>query len=183
MIKVLTLLAAAATASAIPSYYLRASSCREAENVTVCEADLQVCKDLFRGDADEQARKDVYKKCLGENGLNQLQDVDPEILFSPTGLEALSLFGSEEKHEAVKQCVLREQGVLNPNGTVNPQPFLDRLTLALNDTRPDILDRLLYTAESCSVESFSQVDDWKTCVLSGCVRQDLPTTTVAPEED
>lgn len=105
-----------------------ASSCREADNVTVCEADvstsfvswrfsdtmkyivtlppydivelyllhfannadflnipdpfpkLKVCKDLFTGDADEQARKDVYKKCLGENGLNQLQDGESPVL-------------------------------------------------------------------------------------------------------
>ncbi|XP_037788812.1 uncharacterized protein LOC119584328 [Penaeus monodon] len=186
MIKALTLLAVVATASAIPSYYLRASSCQEAENVTMCEADLKVCEDLFTGDKDEQARKDIYNKCLDENGFSQFHDVDPEILFSPTGLEALSLFGSEEKHEALKQCVLREQGLLKPDGTVDPQPFLDRLTLALNDTRPDILERLLYTAESCSVENFSQIDDWKTCVLSGCVRQDLPTpvpTTLAPEEE
>ncbi|XP_063588825.1 uncharacterized protein LOC134765968 [Penaeus indicus] len=186
MIKALTLLAAVATASAIPSYYLRASSCQEAENVTLCEVDLKVCKDLFTGGREEQDRRDIYKKCLDKNGSGQLLDVDPEILFSPTGLEALSLFGSEEKHEALKQCVLRERGELKPDGTVDPQPFLDRLTLALNDTRPDILERLLYTAESCSVENFSQVDDWKTCVLSGCVRQDLPTpvpTTVDPQEE
>ncbi|XP_047498854.1 uncharacterized protein LOC125045568 [Penaeus chinensis] len=186
MIKALTLLAAVTTASALPSYYLRDSSCYEAENATLCDADLKVCEDLFTGDKDEQARRDIYKKCLDENDFSQLHDVDPEILFSPTGLEALSLFGSEEKHEALKQCVLRERGEVQPDGTVDPQPFVDRLTLALNDTRPDILERLLYTAESCSIENFSQIDDWKTCVLSGCVRQDLPTpepTTDAPEEE
>ncbi|XP_042878126.1 uncharacterized protein LOC122257115 [Penaeus japonicus] len=182
MIKALALLAVVAAASALPSYYLRAASCHEAENVTLCEVNLQVCKDLFTGDEDEHIRRDTYKSCLDQNGFNYL-DVDPEILFSPTESEALSLFGTEEKHQAVRECVQREQGVLRPDGTADPQPFLERLTLALNSTRPDILTRLLYTAESCSIEN---IDDWKTCVLAGCGQGDLPApvpTTLSPEEE
>jgi len=44
---------------------------------------------------------------------------------------------------------------VRPDGTVDPQPFLDRLTPALNDTRPDLLDRLVSGAESCSPQSVS----------------------------
>ncbi|XP_037789274.1 uncharacterized protein LOC119584672, partial [Penaeus monodon] len=182
MIKALTLLAAVVTASALSSYYLRTTSCQKAEDVVLCEADIRVCEDLFTGDKDEEVRIAINKKCLEKNGFGQLHDVDPETLFRPAGLQVLTLIGSEEKHEALKQCVLRERGLLKPDGTVDPQPFLDRLTLALNDTRPDILERLLSTAESCSVENISQIDDWKTCVFSGCVTR-LESTTITPEHD
>ncbi|XP_042887200.1 uncharacterized protein LOC122262986 [Penaeus japonicus] len=175
MMKTLTILTAVATASALPASILKDVSCQGAENVTMCEVDFHVCKTLFSVDQDEQIRKHRYKSCLDENGFNQLDDVDPEVLLTPTGPEALSLFGSEEKHKA-----------LRPDGTVDPQPFLERLTLALTDTRPDILERLLYTADSCPIKN---INDWKTCVLSGCVREDLATgttpvpTTLASENE
>ncbi|XP_047499120.1 uncharacterized protein LOC125045733 [Penaeus chinensis] len=180
MIKALTLLAAVATASALPSSYFIDVSCQGAENVTLCEADLQVCKDAFSAEKEGELRRHIYKSCLDENGLDHLDDVDPEILFTPSDSEALSLFGTEEKHEAVRICVL--QKLVLPDGAVDTGPFLEKLTFALNDTRPDILERLLVAAESCSIEN---IDEWKTCVLRGCVPEEPATpvpTTVAPEE-
>ncbi|XP_063588731.1 uncharacterized protein LOC134765865 [Penaeus indicus] len=180
MIKALTLLAAVVTASALPPSYFADVSCQGAENVTLCEADLQVCKDVFSVDKEWELRRHIYKSCLDENGLNHLDDVDPEILFTPTDFETLSLFGTEEKHQAVAICVLKK--MVFPDGAVDTEPFLEKLTFALNDTRPDILERLLVAAESCSIEN---IDEWKTCVLQGCVQEEDTTpvpTTVAPEE-
>ncbi|XP_037788814.1 uncharacterized protein LOC119584329 isoform X2 [Penaeus monodon] len=180
MIKALTLMAAVATASALPPRYFIDVSCQEAENVTLCEADLQVCKDVFSADKVGELRRHIYKSCLDENGLDHLDDVDPEILFTPTDSEALSLFGSEETQQAVRNCVL--QKLVLPDDAVDTEPFLEKLTFALNDTRPDILERLLDTAESCSIEN---IDEWKTCVLLGCVQEESTTpvpTTIAPEE-
>ncbi|XP_037788811.1 uncharacterized protein LOC119584327 [Penaeus monodon] len=182
MIKALTFLAAMAAVSASPHNFLKSVSCEGAENVTLCEADLQVCKNLFAFEYNDQIRREIYKQCLDKNGLNHLDDVDPESLFSPTDSQALSLFGSEENHLAVKQCVLQEHGELKPDGTVNPQPFLDRLTLALNNTRPHILDRLILAAESCSTES---TEEWEVCVFYVCFEGEFTPpvpTTVVPEE-
>ncbi|XP_063588730.1 uncharacterized protein LOC134765864 [Penaeus indicus] len=183
MIKVLNFLAAVAAISASPHDFLKSVSCEGAENVTLCEADLQVCKNVFAVEYNDQIRREIYKKCLDKNGLNHLDDVDPESLFGPTDSQALALFGSEENHLAVKQCVLQEHGELRPDGTVDPQPFLDRLTLALNDTRPDILDRLVPAAESCSTET---IKEWEVCIFYTCFEGEFtptePTTTVVPEE-
>ncbi|XP_027213477.2 uncharacterized protein [Penaeus vannamei] len=180
MIKALTLLVAAATASALPPRLFTDVSCQGAENVTLCEADLQVCKDVFSASKEDELRRHTYKSCLNEHGLDHLDDVDPEILFPPTDAEALSLFGSEEKHRAVRNCVL--QKLVFPDGAEDVEPFLAKLILALTDTRPDILDRLLHNAESCSAPN---IDEWKTCVLLGCVQDDLttpvPTTTASGE--
>ncbi|XP_042878127.1 uncharacterized protein LOC122257116 [Penaeus japonicus] len=179
--KALILLVAVATASALPSYYLRDASCQGAENVTLCEADLQVCRSLFTADTDEEVRRNISKSCLDQNGFSDLEDVDPEVLFSPTESEALSLFGSEEKHQAVRECVLGVSlGVLGPDGTLNPQPFVETATLALNDTRPDILERITAASESCPIENIAE---WETCVLSACFQWDTAApvpTTIAP---
>ncbi|ROT75750.1 hypothetical protein C7M84_005691 [Penaeus vannamei] len=164
MIKALTFLAAVAAVSASPQQFLKDVTCEGADNVTSCEADLQVCKNLFAIEHDEQTRREIYRKCLDVNGFSHLDDVDPELLFSPTDAQALALFGSEENHLAVKQCVLQERGEVRPDGTVDPQPFLDRLTPALNDTRPDLLDRLVSGAESCLLQSVatSRARAWAT---------------------
>ncbi|ROT84010.1 hypothetical protein C7M84_022799 [Penaeus vannamei] len=182
MIKALIFLAAVAAVSASPHEFLKYVSCEGADNVTSCEADLQVCKNLFAIEQDEQTRRQTYKKCLDENGFSHLDDVDPEVLFSPTDAQALALFGSEENHLAVKQCVLQEHGEFRPDGTVDPQPFLDRLTPALNDTRPDLLDRLVSGAEFCPTENFIE---WEVCIFMECFQRDFSTpvpTTVVPEE-
>ncbi|XP_069983464.1 uncharacterized protein [Penaeus vannamei] len=182
MMKALTFLAAVAAVSASPQQFLKDVSCVGADNVTSCEADLQVCKNLFAIEHDEQTRREIYRKCLDVNGFSHLDDVDPELLFSPTDAQALALFGSEENHLAVKQCVLQERGEVRPDGTVDPQPFLDRLTPALNDTRPDLLDRLVSGAESCSPQS---IEEWEACIFYECFLGDFTTpvpTTVVPEE-
>ncbi|ROT75749.1 hypothetical protein C7M84_005690 [Penaeus vannamei] len=143
---------------------------------------LQVCKYLFATEHDEQTRREIYRKCLDVNGFSHLDDVDPELLFSPTDAQALALFGSEENHLAVKQCVLQERGEVRPDGTVDPQPFLDRLTPALNDTRPDLLDRLVSGAEFCLLQS---IEEWEACIFYECFLGDFTTpvpTTVVPEE-
>ncbi|XP_047499061.1 uncharacterized protein LOC125045688 [Penaeus chinensis] len=182
MIKALTFLAAVAAVSASPLQFLINASCEGAENVTSCEADLQVCKSLFAVEHDEQIRIETYRKCLDKNGFSHLDDVDPEFLFSSTNSQVLSLFGSEENHVALKQCIQQERGELKPDGTVDPQPFLDRLTPALNDTRPDILDLLVSGTESCSTES---IKEWEICIFYVCFEGEFtPTepTTVVPEE-
>nr|XP_027213480.1 uncharacterized protein LOC113806530 [Penaeus vannamei] len=182
MIKALTFLAAVAAVSASPQQFLKDVTCEGADNVTSCEADLQVCKNLFAIEHDEQTRREIYRKCLDVNGFSHLDDVDPELLFSPTDAQALALFGSEENHLAVKQCVLQERGEVRPDGTVEPQPFLDRLTPALNDTRPDLLDRLVSGAESCSPQS---IEEREACIFYECFLGDFTTpvpTTVVPEE-
>nr|XP_027213481.1 uncharacterized protein LOC113806531 [Penaeus vannamei] len=182
MIKALTFLAAVAAVSASPQQFLKDVTCEGADNVTSCEADLQVCKNLFAIEHDEQTRREIYRKCLDVNGFSHLDDVDPELLFSPTDAQALALFGSEENHLAVKQCVLQERGEVRPDGTVDPQPFLDRLTPALNDTRPDLLDRLVSGAESCLLQS---IEEWEACIFYECFLGDFTTpvpTTVVPEE-
>ncbi|XP_063588824.1 uncharacterized protein LOC134765967 [Penaeus indicus] len=183
MIKALTFLAAVAVVSASPSYFLKNASCEGAENVTSCEADLQVCKNIFATEHDEQIRSEIYRKCLDKNGFSHLDDVDPEVLFSSTDTQALALFGSKENHVALKQCIQQERGELRPDGSVDPQPFLDRLTPALNDTRPDLLDRLVYGTESCSTES---IKEWEVCIFYTCFEGEFTptesTTTVVPEE-
>ncbi|XP_042894308.1 uncharacterized protein LOC122268108 [Penaeus japonicus] len=182
MIKTLILIGTLAMAAASSSHAKQDPSCMEAENVTLCEADLPVCKSLFKVDRDEHTRRRIYKTCLDQNGLNHLDDVDPELLFGPTNSEVLSLFGSQENHLAAMKCVVRERGVLRPDGTVNPQPFLETVTLVLNDTRPDILQRVVYAAESYSTEN---ILDWEMCILGECIQVDLATpvpTTVVPEE-
>ncbi|XP_069983692.1 uncharacterized protein [Penaeus vannamei] len=182
MMKALTFLAAVAAVSASPTRFLTNVTCVGADNVASCEADLQVCKNLFATEHDEQTRREIYRKCLDGNGFSHLDDVDPELLFSPTDVQALVLFVSEENHLAVKQCVLQERGEVRPDGTVDPQPFLDRLTPALNDTRPDLLDRLVSGAESCSPQS---IEEWEACIFYECFLEDFTTpapTTVVPEE-
>ncbi|XP_037788815.1 uncharacterized protein LOC119584330 [Penaeus monodon] len=171
-----------AAVSASPHNFLKSVSCEGAENVTLCEADLQVCKNLFAIEQDQQIRREIYRKCLDKNGFSHLDDVDPEFLFSSTDPEVLSLFGSEENHLAVKRCIEQERGEIRPDGTVDPQPFLDRLTPVLNDTRPDILDLLVSGTESCSLET---IKDFEICIFYVCFEGEFTPpepTTVVPEE-
>ncbi|XP_042887196.1 uncharacterized protein LOC122262983 [Penaeus japonicus] len=84
MIKTLILIGTLAMAAASSSHAKQDPSCMEAENVTLCEADLPICKSLFIVDRDEDTRRRIYKTCLDQNGLNHLDDVDPELLFGPT---------------------------------------------------------------------------------------------------
>ncbi|XP_047498759.1 uncharacterized protein LOC125045508 isoform X1 [Penaeus chinensis] len=89
---------------------------------------------------------------------------------------------NSENVQAAEDCVLKERGLLTPDGRVDPEPFLERLILALNVTRPDIVNRVSYAVTSCPLENFGE---WETCIVSECLQKDpaMPVpTTIDPEE-
>ncbi|XP_042878132.1 uncharacterized protein LOC122257123 [Penaeus japonicus] len=182
MINVLTLLAVVAVATPLPAYISVHNGCLNAEDVIVCEADFKLCSDVFANDEAEGIDENIHEVCLNETGLTHAGGHGNHYNF--TGLQQLPLFVSGDMQRAVQFCIQYKREGVRPDGTIDPQPLLERLTLALNDTRPDIVERLHNNGHSCSTE---KSDEWKACLLSHCILGNatilLPPTTGSPEEE
>ncbi|XP_047498760.1 uncharacterized protein LOC125045508 isoform X2 [Penaeus chinensis] len=174
MMRVLILLAAVAAASAL----LEDLPCEGAKNVTSCEADRQVCQSILSAGEDARVFQDIMKRCFSRNGYT-LVDNDGILVFDNPIIDNPT---NSENVQAAEDCVLKERGLLTPDGRVDPEPFLERLILALNVTRPDIVNRVSYAVTSCPLENFGE---WETCIVSECLQKDpaMPVpTTIDPEE-
>ncbi|XP_037789426.1 uncharacterized protein LOC119584865 [Penaeus monodon] len=184
MINILTFLAAVATVTTLPVYIHSTNECMKAENVTVCEIDFRLCSDAFAGNEEEETDEEIHRVCINERSLfSDDESSGGNIFNNDTRIADLPFIGTEDMSQAVKLCIQYKRDGMRPDGTVDPQPLLERLTLALNDTRPDIVQRLHNGTQSCSTEN---LDSWKSCLLSRCILGNatlvLPSDTISSEE-
>ncbi|XP_076036446.1 uncharacterized protein LOC143022220 [Oratosquilla oratoria] len=156
-----------ASVQALPQYYFKDTRCQAAPQAQqkACQDDVQYCRNLFtEGEADILRRK-LYKECLDEFDLYYLDDISPEVVFSPFGPEALRVFGNGYTWRQFKKCIHRKRGGVKVDGTIDPEPFLNNLRRGMGQERPDILERIVKHTPNCPTAA---IDQWFVCVLSAC---------------